>query len=73
MNDRGGRRYSALVEFAGRVFIVKGIRTWDVARAHELMEGRREAFFKLHQVPEFQKKTWRVLGVFYGTIRFATE
>lgn len=70
---RGGKRYSALIEFQGDVRIVDDIRAYDMAHAQQLVEKRRQTFFKTMQVPEFQQKTYRVLGLFYGSIHFATE
>ncbi len=70
---RAGKRYSALVEFQGAVRIVDDVRAWDLDHARRLMDRKRDVFFKEHQVPTFQQKTWRLLGLFYGTIHFATE
>lgn len=70
---RGGKRYSALIKFRGKIHIVDDIRAHDAAQALSFVDKRRDAFFKLNQVPRFQQKTYRVLGLFYGSIQFATE
>lgn len=70
---RGGKRYTALVDFKGEVRIVDDIRAFNLQHAEQLVAKRRETFFKVNQVPTFQQKTWRLLGLFYGSIRLATE
>ena len=74
MNEnRPGKRYSALIEFKGETRIVDDIRARDLAHAWELVERRRKTFFRQFQIPQFQRRSYRVLGLFYGSIRFATE
>lgn len=70
---RGGKRYSALIEFRGEARIVDDIRAFDIGHARKLVDGRRDTFFKLQQIPIFQQKTYRVVGLFHGTIRFADQ
>lgn len=71
--NRPGKRYSALIEFKGEPRIVDDIRARDVEHANELLDRRRKTFFRQHQIPVFQQKSYRVLGLFYGTIKFAVE
>lgn len=71
--DRGGRRYSALVEFNGAARIVDDIRAHDAEEAARFLDRRRDIFFAREQIPKFQQKTYRVVGLFHGSIRFATE
>lgn len=70
---RAGKRYSALVLFRDQPMLVRQIRAHDVEHARKLLDGRRDAFFRIHGVPPIHQRTWRVLGLFYGTARFATE
>lgn len=66
-----GKRFSALVEFKGNKTIVGDIRARDAEHARVLLAKRQKRFFKYMQVPTFQQKTYQVLGLFYGTIKFA--
>jgi hypothetical protein len=74
MEKRGGKRYSALIEFRGEARIVNDLRAHDVEHAKRLVEWRRDTFFRLNQVPVFQQKTYRVVGLFHGgALKFAQE
>ena len=73
-DKRGGKRYSALIEFRGEARIVNDLRAHDVEHAKRLIEWRRDNFFKLQQVPKFQQKTYRVVGIFHGgALKFADQ
>lgn len=69
--NRPGNRFSALVEFKGELRILDDIRARDPGHARQLLERRRKTFFRAFQVPGFQQKTYRVIALFAGTIKFA--
>lgn len=71
--NRPGKRYSALIEFKGEMRIVDDIRARDAAHARVLLDRRQATFFRQMQVPGFAQKTYRVLGLFAGTIKFAEQ
>lgn len=72
-DKRPGKRYSALIEFKGEVRVVPDIRARDTAHAWQLLDRRRVSLFRHMQIPVFQQRSYRVLGLFFGTIKLAVR